>query len=84
VIAYQFDRRDLNSGIVFAFRHEKCAVAALDLKLCSLDTEAQYEVEDLDSGKIERKSGKELSERGLRADFSKPRESRGFVYTRQE
>jgi alpha-galactosidase len=80
LVAYQFDRSDLNSGIVFAFRHEQCPVASIEVKLNSLSAEALYEVEDLDSGKIERKSGKELLENGLRVDFSKPRESRGFVY----
>jgi alpha-galactosidase len=80
LIAYQFDREDLNEGLLMAFRHQHCSVAALELRLQSLDPEAQYEVEDLDSSKTVRVSGKDLLNKGLRVDFAQPRESRVFVY----
>jgi alpha-galactosidase len=84
LVAYQFDRPDLHSGMVMAFRHESCPVAAIDLKLQSLDRNAQYEVVDLDNGKTIVRSGEDLETRGLHVDFANPRESRGYIYSKPD
>lgn len=83
-IAYQFDRPDFGEGMAVAFRHEKSSVAAIDLKPLGLDPAASYEVEDIDRERTFVVSGEELTETGVRVDFSTTRESRLFFYRKAE
>ena len=56
--------------------------AALDLALRGIDPAADYELEDLDTGQKSPRSGRDLAA-GLSVSFARPRESRGFIYTRK-
>ena len=58
-IAWQFHREDLNEGVVQAFRRPEASNETLTVKLCGLDPQRRYEIENLDGGK-EVRTGVEL------------------------
>jgi len=58
-IAWQFQRADLNEGIVQAFRRPDAASDTLTVKLHGLVPQQRYEIENLDGGK-EVRTGAEL------------------------
>jgi len=64
-MAWQFDCPEAGKGFVQAFRREKCIFEAGRLRLQCLDPAARYEVCDLDAGKPQQVSGRELTARGL-------------------
>ncbi len=64
-IAWQFDRPSTGSGMVQAFRRAKSDEAAKRLKLFGLDTEAVYELRDLDRDSPTRATGRALMSEGL-------------------
>jgi alpha-galactosidase len=64
-LAYQFHRPDLDEGVVFAFRRPSCPSGELVVKLGGVRQDAQYEVENVDSGKKSLHKGAELAS-GLR------------------
>jgi alpha-galactosidase len=63
--AWQFDRPDLGTGVVLAFRRPQSPMVAATFLLRGLELNAQYEFRDLDSGDVTQLSGKECLERGL-------------------
>ena len=58
-IAWQFYRSDLGAGVVQAFRRPDATSETLTVKLCGLDPQQRYEVENFDGGKTIR-TGSEL------------------------
>ena len=64
-MAWQFDSPEKGEGVVQAFRREKCIFESGRLKLFGLNPESQYEVVDLDCGRPQLFSGRELLEQGL-------------------
>lgn len=50
-IAWQFQRTDLNEGVVQVFRRPDAASEILTVKLRGLDPQQRYEIENLDGGK---------------------------------
>jgi alpha-galactosidase len=58
-IAWQFHRKDLNEGVVQAFRRPDATSETLTVKLRGLDPQQRYEIENLDGGK-EVRTGAEL------------------------
>jgi len=64
-MAFQFDRPDLGSGMVEAFRRPESASKHIRLKLRGLDPSAEYELTDLDSGKVTLHTGASLMRGGL-------------------
>ena len=64
-IAWQFDRPDLGSGAVFAFRRSKTATNTITLFLKGIKQEARYEVVFVDTDTKKIFIGKELMEEGL-------------------
>jgi alpha-galactosidase len=64
-MAWQFARPEKGQGFVQAFRREKCIFEVGRLRLHGLDAAAQYEVCDLDVGKPQQISGRELTAKGL-------------------
>jgi alpha-galactosidase len=68
--AWQFNRPDEGDGMVQAFRREKSADAAKNLRLRGLDAAATYEVTDLDAGVPNTVTGKDLMERGLHVEVA--------------
>ncbi len=61
-IAWQFDRPELDGGVVQAFRREKNGSPTLGLHLKGLDPAAKYELTDLDADAPKTMTGQELME----------------------
>ena len=68
-IAWQFDRLDLDGGVVQAFRRDKNESPTRVLRLSGLAPAADYEVTDLDGGAPKKMSGKDLMEQGLTVEI---------------
>jgi alpha-galactosidase len=64
-MAWQFDLPEAGKGFVQAFRRDKCIFEAGRLRLHGLDPAATYEATNLDAGKPQQFSGRELTDRGL-------------------
>jgi alpha-galactosidase len=79
-MAWQFDEPEAGGGFVQAFRREEANEESLTLKLQGLDPNATYAVENLDGGKIEKLTGKELMESGLQVKIAEKPGAALFVY----
>jgi len=64
-IAWQFNRPELDSGLVQAFRRSKCESESTRLKLHDLDRDAKYEVANIDQPEKITMTGGELTDTGL-------------------
>jgi alpha-galactosidase len=64
-IAWQFDRPDLEEGIVQAFRRSESDIVASEYTLHGLDRDATYELTNLDLPEITTMTGTELMNKGL-------------------
>ncbi len=64
-MAWQFDRPDMGTGFLQAFRRGECPEESICLKLRGLELEASYALTDFDTKVTWRTSGKELLEQGL-------------------
>ncbi len=66
-MAWQFDRPDLGTGMIQAFRREDCIFDSAQLPLRGLVPEARYELRNLDApGTTVEATGRELMDRGAR------------------
>ncbi|MBI5384463.1 MAG: NPCBM/NEW2 domain-containing protein [Verrucomicrobia bacterium] len=68
-IAWQFDRPDLNGGVVQAFRRDKNESPTQVLRLAGLAPSTQYEITDLDGAAPRKMTGKALMEQGLAVEL---------------
>jgi len=73
-------RPDLGEGFLVAFRRREAPHTTVEFRLRGLDPRAQYQVEDADTGRRRRMSGKALAEEGLRIDLPRPHTSRLIFY----
>ncbi len=64
-IAWQFNRPDLGTGVIQAFRHDTSPFASAQFKLRGLDPAARYLVKNLDTSQEVDFTGKELMEEGI-------------------
>ncbi|MHB9037969.1 MAG: alpha-galactosidase [Armatimonadota bacterium] len=64
-MAWQFDRSDLNSGLVQAFRRQDSTEATATYKLRGLEPAATYIVTNVDERSPQRMTGRELMEKGM-------------------
>jgi alpha-galactosidase len=64
-MAWQFDRPDLDRGMVQAFCRPDCIYESARLKLRGLDPSATYQVRDLDQPRATKMTGREMMETGL-------------------
>jgi len=78
-LSYQCDRPDLGEGMVMAVRRKLAAADSLTVKLQGLQPAKTYEVEDVDSGKKQLVTGKELAT-GLRLSLANPQSSTLLIY----
>jgi alpha-galactosidase len=78
--AFQMHRPDLGEGLVLAFRRKDAPFISADFRLQGLDPAAEYELQDADTGRTWKQSGKELAECGLRVTLEKAPESRLVFY----
>lgn len=80
-LAYQMHKPSDQSGIVVAFRREKCDDSQLIVKLGGLDLNSQYLIKDKDNPERQFvKTGKELSE-GFELNIDEPKGSLLLHYT---
>jgi alpha-galactosidase len=70
-MAWQFNRPEVGSGMIQAFRHEKSPEKTLRVKLQGLDAGALYTVTNLDVPDASEMTGRELSEKGLAVTIDK-------------
>ena len=70
-MAWQFDRPDLGDGLVQAFRRGESYYESARFPLGGLEPDARYAVTDLDSGRSEEYTGRELTGQGLRVSCDK-------------
>ena len=80
---WQFDRPDLGEGMVQAFRRPESIYESARLKLQGLDEKASYTLTDLDTGKAQSMSGKDLMETGLPLTLKNQPSSAMVVYRRK-
>jgi alpha-galactosidase len=78
-LSYQCNRPDLGEGMVMAFRRKLAAEEVLTVKLQGLKPAKTYEVEDVDSGKKQLVTGRELAA-GLRLTLANPQSSTLLIY----
>ncbi len=78
--AYQMHRPDLGEGMVAAFRRAQSCFVVADLRLQGVEPDAEYELQDADSGRTWRQHGRELRERGVRLTMEAAPESRLVFY----
>jgi alpha-galactosidase len=63
---FQMHRPDLGEGLVLAFRRKDAPFVSADFRLEALDPDAEYALEDADTGRTWRQTGRELCESGVR------------------
>lgn len=78
-LAYQMNRPDKEDGFIIAFRRQNSSENRIRVKLGGLASDANYEITDKDSGKQERRTGKELSNQFI-IELDKPASSVIFLY----
>jgi alpha-galactosidase len=81
-LAYQFDRGDLREGVIFAFRRPSCPLNELVVKMGGALPDAEYEIENVDSGKKTLYKGAELIASGLRITAESQPEAVVLIYRR--
>lgn len=64
-MAWQFDRQDLASGVVQAFRRPDCPYVSAQYKLRSLEPDARYQVTNIDTDDMKEMTGQELMSDGM-------------------
>lgn len=64
-MAWQFDRPDLGEGLIQVFRRAESSYESARFKLRGLEPDARYTLTDLDAGRPQQFSGRELGEKGL-------------------
>jgi alpha-galactosidase len=82
-LVMQYHRPDLGEGMVVAFRRKDAPFFGADFRLQALDPAAEYELQDADTGKTWKQTGKELRERGVRVEMEQAPESRLVFYRKQ-
>jgi len=78
--AYQMHRPDMGKGLVMVFRRHQSPYRSAQLRLHGLDPRRTYTLENADTGKRQRLSGRRLMENGLPVDIGEPHRSRLFFY----
>jgi alpha-galactosidase len=81
-LAYQFDRGDLREGVILAFRRPTCPSNELVVKMGGVLPDAEYEIENVDSGKKTLYKGSELITSGLRITAASQPEAVVLIYRR--
>lgn len=80
--AYQLHREDLGEGMIIAFRREDCPFTQAEFALSGLEPNAQYRLENADTGETWTVSGQHLTENGLRLTIDEARQSQLIFYRR--
>ena len=78
-LGYQLHRQDLHRGAIVLFRRDDCCYTTASLQMSGLDSDAEYELTDADTGSKRTLSGKELMT-GIEFRLLQPRCSRLTTY----
>lgn len=78
--AWQFNRPDLNEGMILALRRPKSPFSAMQPHLSGLDPNGKYELEDIDTGAKMQVQGKDLLETGVQLQIDNQPGSKLLVY----
>jgi alpha-galactosidase len=79
----QFNRPDLQGGIVLAFRRPLSPYIQAEFKLSGLDPKKNYKFEDADTKQQIEYSGNLLSKKGLKISIEEQRSAKLFFYSSQ-
>jgi len=82
-IAWQFDRPDLGTGVVQAFRRTDSFYEAARFQLRGLKAEARYVLTNVDGSNTHEATGRELIENGLRVSINQQPGVAVIVYRRK-
>ena len=82
-LAYQFDRPDLASGVLLAFRRETCPYPVLNVKLRGLRPGAYYRLKFSTKDPDQRHRGSALMNKGIDIRLNQPHASALVVYRRE-
>ena len=83
-MAWQFNRPDVNAGVLQAFRRNDCPVEKLMLKVKGLDSDVVYSVVNFDSDEMVKMTGKELMEKGVYIAFDSRPDAVLIKYQKEE
>ena len=78
--AYQLDRADTGTGVVFAFRRMREDTDTLTVRLSGLDPEATYRIVISDTGEEFTATGEKLMESGFTIKIERKKDSRAIFY----
>jgi alpha-galactosidase len=81
--AWQFDRPDLNSGAVLAFRRTRSPFGSATLTLKGLEPTAIYTLRNLDAAGSTEMTGRELAEKGLAVTIKDQPGSAVIIYKKK-
>ncbi|MCC7376004.1 MAG: alpha-galactosidase [Verrucomicrobiales bacterium] len=81
-VAWQFDRPDLGSGVVQAFRHDEATAETARYRLQGLEARSTYQVTDLDQEGTRTMTGQELMDQGVSITLSQRPSAAVLVYSK--
>lgn len=81
-LAYHFYLPEKQEGLIVAFRRPKSDVRSMNFDLTTIQPDAAYEFEDVDTGEKTTISGKNIRAEGYLLHTTQPRESRLVYYRR--
>lgn len=79
-LAYHFYLPEKEEGMIVAFRRPKADVVAMNVDLLTVDPDAKYLFEDVDTGEKTVMSGEEVRQHGYAIKTTQPRESKLIFY----
>ncbi len=79
-MAWQFNREDLGEGVVQAYRRPECFYESARLTLHGLEPDARYMIRQSDDKGVQRMTGRELMENGLKITLEKKPEAVTIIY----
>lgn len=80
-MAWQFDRPDHGDGMVQVFRRSESAYETSVYRLNGLESDATYEIRNIDQPEVSRKTGRQLMDEGLRVTCPVAPAALIFTYT---
>jgi alpha-galactosidase len=81
-MAWQFDRPEAGKGMVQVFRRSHSPFETARFQLHALEPDAQYAVKDVDTGEVQRFTGRELMDQGLSVMLKQRPAAAIFTYER--
>ena len=81
-MAAQYHRPSQGDGLIQVFRRERSPYETARFKLCGLEEEAEYRIEDMDDGSWVKAAGSQLMRGGFELTIEKPRTAKLFIYTK--